>query len=89
MILQGALSGHAATFNGTPVAGAGGGTLTLGLDLFDYGTTATADAGTIFYPYPLSARVLTLSDLPASQLGILQSGSAQISAATVGCGRLR
>jgi filamentous hemagglutinin len=87
IVLQGNLRGQAATFNGSPLAGAGGGALSLGIDLFDYGTTVAADAGNTIDPFPLSTRTLTLSSpadyVPSNQL---QSGTAQISTATIAAG---
>jgi filamentous hemagglutinin family protein len=87
IVLQGNLRGQAATFNGAPLAGAGGGSLTLGLDLFDYGTTVATDSGISVDPFPLSSRVLTLDSVanyvPSNQL---QSGTAQIDTATLAAG---
>ena len=84
LILQGNLLGQAATFNGATVAGAGGGTLTIGLDLYDYGGTVVADINS---SYPVNPRTLTLSNLPPSQLsGTLQSGEALVSTGTIEAG---
>jgi len=69
LLLQGALRGEAAQYDGAPVAGAGGGTLSIGLDLFDYVATAKLvhDGGFTASPYSLAARTLTLTDGPSAQ----------------------
>lgn len=85
LILQGSLLGQAATYNGATVAGAGGGTLTIGLDLYDY--VATYNANELNPIFPTNPRTLTLSSLPASQLlGGLQSGQAVVSTGTIESG---
>jgi filamentous hemagglutinin len=88
IVLQGSLQGQAATFNGAPVAGAGGGTLNLGLDLFDYGATvADGNNANLVSPFPLSPRTLTLTSaadyVPSNQL---LSGTAQINVASIEAG---
>ncbi len=84
--LQGSLLGHAATYQGQTVAGAGAGSLTVGLDLYDYATTATYDSGGAT-PLSLNARTLTLSNQPATALAsALQNGLAQISTQTLQAG---
>jgi filamentous hemagglutinin len=88
IVLQGNLQGQAATYNGVPVAGAGGGTLNLGLDLFDYGTTlGDGSIENLASPFPLNARTLTLTSaadyVPSNQL---QSGVAQIDISTIQSG---
>jgi len=83
IVLEGSLRGQAA-----PVAGAGGGTLNLGLDLYDYGATV-GDGNNInlVNPFPLNPRTLTLTSaadyVPSNQL---QSGVAQINVATIDAG---
>lgn len=90
LVLQGSLRGQAATLNGATVPGAGAASLTIGLDLFDYPITQYADtnlAGSSATPYPTFARMLTVSDKPASALStFLQSGVAQVSAGTIAAG---
>ena len=82
LLLQGAMLGNPAQANGTTIAGAGGGTLSIGLDLFDFGTTQFANSGQAFNnPYPLSPRTLTLTDQQTVQLPI--SGTANISEQTL------
>jgi filamentous hemagglutinin family protein len=88
IVLQGNLQGQAATYNGAPVAGAGGGTLNLGLDLFDYGTTIGDGSNVnLASPFPVNARTLTLTSssdyVPSNQL---QSGVAQIDVSTIQSG---
>jgi len=86
IVLQGDLRAQAATLNGAPIAGAGAGTLNVGLDLFDYGASNQANTN-IVNPYPLDPRTLTLSSQPASALStFLQSGVAQISTGTIAAG---
>ena len=88
LVLQGALLGAPATSGGTVVSGAAGGSLTVGLDLFDYSTTANENgANQPPDPYPLALRTLTLSGEPASALpDSLQSGTALISAPALEAG---
>ncbi|MGB6354280.1 MAG: filamentous hemagglutinin family protein [Steroidobacteraceae bacterium] len=85
IVLQGSLQGQAATFNGAPVARAGGGTLSVGLDLFDYAATLVAENGNSLYS--VNARTLTLAGpadyVPSNQL---QSGVAQIGTASIETG---
>ena len=88
IVLEGNLQGQAATFNGAAVASAGGGTLNLGLDLYDYGATiGGGDNSTLVNPFPVNPRTLTLTSaadyVPSNQL---QSGVAQINVATINSG---
>jgi filamentous hemagglutinin len=88
IVLEGNLQGQAATFNGAAVAGAGGGTLSLGLDLYDYGATIGGGSNsTLVNPFPVNPRTLTLTSaadyVPSNQL---QSGVAQIDVATISAG---
>ncbi len=89
IVLQGSLLGHAATSGGTPIAGAGGGSVSVGLDLFDFGATNVADTqanGNAQGPLPID-RTLTLSGTPAADLPTdLQQGTAQISSGTLQSG---
>ncbi|MDP8986441.1 MAG: filamentous hemagglutinin family protein [Pseudomonadota bacterium] len=81
IVLQGDLRGQAAA-----VAGAAGGTLNIGLDLFDYVTTVSNNQN-YDNPYPVTARTLTLSSQSAAALGNqLQSGTAKISESTLSAG---
>jgi filamentous hemagglutinin family protein len=82
IVLQGDLRAQAAA-----VSGARAGTLVVGLDLFDYTATNTANKNIQNNLYPLNPRTLTLSDKPASALStFLQSGVAQISTAAITAG---
>ena len=88
IVLEGNLRGQAATYNGAPVAGAGGGTLSIGLDLYDYGATiGGGDNSTLVNPFPVNPRTLTLTSaadyVPSNQL---QSGVAQINVTTIDAG---
>ncbi|MBV8146525.1 MAG: filamentous hemagglutinin family protein, partial [Gammaproteobacteria bacterium] len=86
LVLQGSLLGQAASQGGHRLAGAGGGSLTLGIDLFDYVATANNNPNLLF-PYPLNTRTLTLSAQPASALPTTpQSGVADISAPGIAAG---
>jgi filamentous hemagglutinin family protein len=86
LVLQGSLLGQAAAQGGHRLSGAGGGSLTLGIDLFDYVATANNNPNLLF-PYPLNARTLTLSAQPASALPTApQSGVADISAPGIAAG---
>jgi filamentous hemagglutinin family protein len=69
LVLQGALRGEAAQLNGVAVPGAGGGSLSIGLDLFDYQSTLLTDLGGVSVGalYSLAPRTLTLTDQPAVQ----------------------
>jgi filamentous hemagglutinin len=88
IVLEGNLQGQAATYNGAPVASAGGGILSLGLDLYDYGATIGGGSNsTLVNPFPVNPRTLTLTSaadyVPSNQL---QSGVAQINVATISAG---
>jgi filamentous hemagglutinin family protein len=91
IVLQGTLSGHAATLNGVAVNGAAGGTLTLALgtnynDSGPLGIAATQAAGGAVF-YPTATRTLTLSSEPQSQLfGTMTSGTANISVPAIEAG---
>jgi hypothetical protein len=88
MVLQGGLTGQAATLNGAAVSGAGAGTLNLDLGYgYDYGLLAAA--GGAQNPYPTNPRVLTLVGLksngqPAEPFtNQLQSGAAFVNVGTL------
>ncbi|HXW74487.1 MAG TPA: filamentous hemagglutinin family protein [Steroidobacteraceae bacterium] len=87
IVLQGALVGGAATLDGAPVAGAGGGSLTLGLGNPPYtnaGPNGTAQEGG---GYPTTLRVITLESSPvAPPSSPLPSGTASIYVGTLESG---
>lgn len=83
IVLQGALSGEAAAYNGQTVSGAGGGSLTIGLDLYDYESTSNNEANINGILYSLTPRTLTLTGQPAASLFVRQSGTADISTSTL------
>ena len=86
LLLQGSLLGQAATYQGRSVPGAAGGSLTIGLDLFDYTATANNNAN-VLNAFPLASRTLTLTPEPAFDLTTpLQSGIANVSAANIAAG---
>lgn len=86
IVLQGNLQGEAARYNGAPVPGAAAGTLSIGLDLYDYGTTE-AGLNNLQNPFPLTTRTLTLDSgqayVPSNQL---LSGTADVNVATIAGG---
>jgi filamentous hemagglutinin len=87
IILQGRLAGQPARYNGSVVSGAGAGSVTIGLDLFDYGSTVSANASQQRSPYSLDPRTLTLTSKPSYELvNYPRSGTAMISAATIDAG---
>jgi len=78
LVLQGALNGHPAA-----VAGAGGGTLSIGLDLFNFDATV-GNNETDDFNQPTTARVVTITNIPAGELSSsLVSGTALLSADTL------
>ena len=90
IVLQGSLSGEAASLNGTVVNGAAGGTLNvdLGIGYSDAGTNGvSAQLANGAAAYPTTTRVLTLSGSPLSQVfGTMQSGTAILSAPALEAG---
>ena len=95
IVLQGSLLGQAASLNGSPVAGAAGGTLNVGLGNSNLGTTYDV-SGTIITPsqspYPTTNRTLTVAGVgangqpavpPSNQL---LSGTAVIDVGTIEAG---
>jgi filamentous hemagglutinin len=91
MVLQGSLLGQAATLNGAPVSGAGGGTLNVELGYgYDYGVFAPLNQ-TSAAQYPTNPRILTLvgqtNGRPAEPFtNQLQSGAAFINEGTLSSG---
>ncbi|MEJ0099580.1 MAG: hypothetical protein WDO12_07520 [Pseudomonadota bacterium] len=86
--LQGSLRGFAATMNGKPVAGAGGGTLSIGLGTTGPGSGDIAShngLGGNGSTYPTAPRVLTLTNATVASTS-LQSGSATLSTTTLESG---
>lgn len=96
LVLQGALDGAAAADqHGAALSGARGGSLSLGLDLFDYVKTVTFNnQQSVPGAFPTDPRTLTISDQPSTTLyamqggsPVLQSGSAEVSVSTINAGQ--
>lgn len=95
IVLQGSLLGQAASLNGSPVAGAAGGTLNVGLGNSNLGTTYDV-SGTIITPsqspYPTTNRTLTVAGVGANgqpavpSSNQLLSGTAVIDVGTIEAG---
>ena len=87
IVLQGSLIGRPATFEGAPVSGAGGGSLSIGLGNPPYTNAGPNGTGQGGGGYPVTLRVLTLDAAPVTPPSSpLPSGTANIYAGSLESG---